>query len=258
MIDLTTKTARTIAEAVRRRELTAVAVAQSALERIGQLNATLHAFITVTRDEALAAAEQVDQQDRRGPGRQLAAGGRPDGDQGQLLDQGGPRPRAARRCSPTSSRRGRDGRGPAQGGRLRAGRQVGDARDGLRLHQPEPALRRLPQSVGHVPNSRREQRRQRRGAGHRDGARGRRRRHRRLEPAAGGPLRRRRREGHLRPRQPAWRHSASWSMDTVGPMARTVGDAAAHLAGHGRVRPQGSDHPPRRRSRLPGRARRRA
>ena len=34
MIDLTAHTARTIAESVRRRELTAVAVTQSALERI--------------------------------------------------------------------------------------------------------------------------------------------------------------------------------------------------------------------------------
>ena len=50
MIDLTTQTARTIAESVRRRELTAVAVTQAALERIEQLNATLRAFITVTRD----------------------------------------------------------------------------------------------------------------------------------------------------------------------------------------------------------------
>ena len=82
MIDLTTMTARKIAEAVRRRELTAVAVAQAALDRIGRLNETLHAFITVTRDEAIAAAERVDQAGRRGPGERPAAGGRPDGDQG--------------------------------------------------------------------------------------------------------------------------------------------------------------------------------
>ena len=52
MIDLTTQTARKIAESVRRRELTAVAVTQAALERIGQLNGTLRAFITVTRDDS--------------------------------------------------------------------------------------------------------------------------------------------------------------------------------------------------------------
>jgi aspartyl-tRNA(Asn)/glutamyl-tRNA(Gln) amidotransferase subunit A len=62
MIDLTTMTARTIAEAVRRKDVTAVAVAQAALERIARLNDTLRAFITVTRDEAMAAAEQVDRQ----------------------------------------------------------------------------------------------------------------------------------------------------------------------------------------------------
>ena len=60
MIDLTTLTARKVAEAVRRRELTAVAVTQAALERVDKLNATLHAFITVMRDDALAAAADVD------------------------------------------------------------------------------------------------------------------------------------------------------------------------------------------------------
>ncbi len=62
MIDLTTMTARKIADAVHRREITAREVAQSALDRIGRLNEALRAFITVTRDEAMAAAEQVDRQ----------------------------------------------------------------------------------------------------------------------------------------------------------------------------------------------------
>ena len=62
MIDLTTMTARKIADAVRRREIAAVEVARSALERIGRLNEALRSFITITRDEAMAAAEQVDRQ----------------------------------------------------------------------------------------------------------------------------------------------------------------------------------------------------
>ncbi len=77
MIDLTTMTARKIAEAVRRRELTAVAVAQAALERIARLNDTLHAFITVTRAEAMAAAEQVDRQVAAGRGDALPLAGVP-------------------------------------------------------------------------------------------------------------------------------------------------------------------------------------
>ena len=77
MIDLTTMTARTIAESVRRRELTAVAVAQAALERIGLLNETLRAFITITRDEAIAAAERVDQQVAAGRGNDLPLAGVP-------------------------------------------------------------------------------------------------------------------------------------------------------------------------------------
>jgi aspartyl-tRNA(Asn)/glutamyl-tRNA(Gln) amidotransferase subunit A len=77
MIDLTTMTARKIAESVRRRELTAVAVAQAALERIGLLNETLRAFITITRDEAIAAAERVDQQVAAGRGNELPLAGVP-------------------------------------------------------------------------------------------------------------------------------------------------------------------------------------
>jgi aspartyl-tRNA(Asn)/glutamyl-tRNA(Gln) amidotransferase subunit A len=77
MIDLTTMTARKIAEAVRRREITAVAVAQATLERIGRLNESLRAFITVTRDEAMAAAEQVDKQISAGRGDTLPLAGVP-------------------------------------------------------------------------------------------------------------------------------------------------------------------------------------
>jgi aspartyl-tRNA(Asn)/glutamyl-tRNA(Gln) amidotransferase subunit A len=77
MIDLTTQTARTIAEAVRRRELTAVAVTQAALDRIAGLNATLHSFITVTHDQALASAEEVDRQIAAGQGDRLPLAGVP-------------------------------------------------------------------------------------------------------------------------------------------------------------------------------------
>jgi aspartyl-tRNA(Asn)/glutamyl-tRNA(Gln) amidotransferase subunit A len=77
MIDLLGQTARTIAESVRRRELTAVAVAQAAMERIEQLNSTLRAFITVTRDLALIAAEAVDRKVAAGQGRELPLAGVP-------------------------------------------------------------------------------------------------------------------------------------------------------------------------------------
>jgi aspartyl-tRNA(Asn)/glutamyl-tRNA(Gln) amidotransferase subunit A len=60
MIDLTTSTARGVADAVRRREVSAVEVARATLERIGRLDPALRAFITVTGDEALRAAERVD------------------------------------------------------------------------------------------------------------------------------------------------------------------------------------------------------
>ncbi len=60
MIDLTASNAREIARRVQRREVSAVEVARSALERINGLNEQLHAFITVLPDAALAEAERVD------------------------------------------------------------------------------------------------------------------------------------------------------------------------------------------------------
>ena len=87
--------------------------------------------------------------------------------------------------------------------------------------------------------------------------RGRRRRHRRLEPAAGGALRRRRREGHLWPRQPARRHPAELVDGHRRPDGPHGGRRRRALAGHGRPRPQGPDHPPRHGPRLPGRPQRR-
>ena len=77
MIDLTQHTAQTIAASVRRRELTAVGVTQSALERVDQLNPKLHAFITVTRDLAIAAAEEVDKKIAAGQGENLSLAGVP-------------------------------------------------------------------------------------------------------------------------------------------------------------------------------------
>src|SRR5262249_59402098 len=60
MIELTTTNARAIAQRVRVREISAVEVARSALDRIARLDGALHAFITVTPEHALRAAEEVD------------------------------------------------------------------------------------------------------------------------------------------------------------------------------------------------------
>lgn len=77
MIDLTTMTAQKAAAAVRRRELTAVAVTEASLARIEKLNDTLHAFITVTKDQALAAAADVDRKVAAGQGGKLPLAGVP-------------------------------------------------------------------------------------------------------------------------------------------------------------------------------------
>ena len=77
MIDLTKETAHTIAAAVRQRELTAVAVTQAALDQIARLDPTLHAFITVIPDRALASAAEVDRQIAAGHGDRLPLAGVP-------------------------------------------------------------------------------------------------------------------------------------------------------------------------------------
>jgi aspartyl-tRNA(Asn)/glutamyl-tRNA(Gln) amidotransferase subunit A len=60
MIDPTMATAREIAGGVRARQLRAVEVARAALDRIERLDPALRAFITVTGEAALEAAERVD------------------------------------------------------------------------------------------------------------------------------------------------------------------------------------------------------
>jgi aspartyl-tRNA(Asn)/glutamyl-tRNA(Gln) amidotransferase subunit A len=77
MIDLTTMTARKLSESVRRRELTAVAVTEAALELIEKRNGSLRAFITVMRAEALAAAAEVDRSVAAGQGNALPLAGVP-------------------------------------------------------------------------------------------------------------------------------------------------------------------------------------
>ena len=77
MVELTKQTARGIAGAVRRRELSAVAVTEAALGRIGKLNGTVNAFITVMREEALAAAGEVDRKVAAGEGGGLSMAGVP-------------------------------------------------------------------------------------------------------------------------------------------------------------------------------------
>ena len=53
------------------REVSSVEVAEAYLDRIDEVDGTLHSYITVTREEALAAARRADQEiaagQRRGP-----------------------------------------------------------------------------------------------------------------------------------------------------------------------------------------------
>lgn len=72
MIDPTATTARDLASRVRRREVSAVEATRAALGRIEGLNERLRAFITVTPEAALAEAEAVDRAVAAGEDRPLA------------------------------------------------------------------------------------------------------------------------------------------------------------------------------------------
>ena len=255
MIDLTTQTARKIAESVRRRELTAVAVTQAALERIGQLNGTLRAFITVTRDLALAAAEEVDRKIAAGQGKDLPLAGVPLAIKDSFWTKG------VRTTGGTKVLAGfvpsEDATAVARlksAGCVLVGKSMmHEMAYGFTSRNPHYGDCRNPWDTTRIPGGSS-------GGNAAALATG------MVLAAVGGDT------GGSN-RQPAAlcgvvgvkvtygrvsRYGGiplSWSMDTVGPMSRTVGDAAALVAGHGRVRPQGPDHPPRRRARLSGRAR---
>ena len=250
MIDLTTLTARKVADAVRRRELTAVAVTEAALERIDKLNPTLHAFITVMKDEALAAAAEVDRKLASGQGAAMPLAGVPTA----IKDSFWTRefaPPAARRSSQTSfqARMPRLWRGsetqaasswasrrctkwpmvsPAAirstetattPGTCRASPAAAAA--GMRPHSPRAWC--LPPSVA-IRADRIDSRPRSVASSALKVTYGRVSRH------GGIPL--------------------SWSMDTVGPMARTVGDAAALLSVMAGLRPQGHSDATRRSSQV--------
>ena len=65
-VDLTTLTLVEISELVRRRKVSPVEVTTACLQRIERLNPTLNAFITVTRDAALARARRAEEEIQRG------------------------------------------------------------------------------------------------------------------------------------------------------------------------------------------------
>jgi aspartyl-tRNA(Asn)/glutamyl-tRNA(Gln) amidotransferase subunit A len=77
MIELTNLTATKVANSVRGKELSAVSVVKSALSRIEALNNPLQAFITVTAERALAAAERIDREVAAGRGGELPLAGVP-------------------------------------------------------------------------------------------------------------------------------------------------------------------------------------
>ncbi|MBI4060363.1 MAG: Asp-tRNA(Asn)/Glu-tRNA(Gln) amidotransferase subunit GatA [Elusimicrobia bacterium] len=65
-MDITEKSAVQIAEAVKKGEMTAEAVAAAHFARIGKLDATVKAFLAVTKERALEQARRVDEKRKKG------------------------------------------------------------------------------------------------------------------------------------------------------------------------------------------------
>ena len=138
-LDILTASAR-----IREGSLTSVALAESCLARIEELNGDLNAFITVTRDDALAAARDADRDlvhgRWRGPLHGIPISLKDLIDQQGVVDHrrlGGARPGAGRRRRPRHRRgaaRGRSARRQDQPARVRV--RDDERRVGVRAGAP--------------------------------------------------------------------------------------------------------------------------
>ena len=256
MIDLTTQTAQTIAEAVRRRELTAVAVTQSALDRIARLNATLHSFITVTSDQALESAEAVDRQIAAGQGDQLPLAGVPMAIKDSFWTKGvrttgGTKILAEFVPSEDATAVSR----LKTAGCVLVGKSLmHEMAYGFTSRNPHYGDCRNPWDTSRIPGGSSGGNAAALATGMALAAVGR--RHRRLKPPARRALWNRRRQNYLWPSQPAWRAPAL----LVNGYRRTDGAHRGRcrgiVAGDGRARSPRSDDAPRPRSGLCGHAQR--
>src|SRR4030095_14198051 len=64
--DLTSLTLKQASELLRRKETSAAELTRASLTRIEHHNPTINAFITITREQALAAAREMDAELKRG------------------------------------------------------------------------------------------------------------------------------------------------------------------------------------------------
>ena len=94
--DLTTLTLRQASDLVRRKRVSAVELTEACLTRIDRYDRAINTFITMTREEALTAARNLDGELRRGTA--SYCGGRLDGYQHALVSvRPGGTPRVRRR-----------------------------------------------------------------------------------------------------------------------------------------------------------------
>ena len=215
-----------LAAKIRAGALSPVELTEALLERIAALDGRLHAFIAVTRERALAEARAAeialrggqdlgplhgipyaakDLFDVRGvpttAGTRLLAGNVAKEDAAVVRRLAGAGMVLARQ----------DLHGPVRLRRSRREPRPGHAAQPVALDAPRPG--RLVQRLGRGGWS----------GARPDGAR---QRHRRLGPAASRPLRHRRPQDDRRAREPGGRLPASFTLDSVGPLTRTVEDAA--------------------------------
>ena len=225
MSELTTMTAADLSAALASKDVSATEVAQAHLDRIAAVDGRVHAFLHVAVEEALAAAERVDEQ--RAAGVQLGPlAGVPVAlkDVFTTTDMpttaGLPDHRkvaaAVRRDDhqPPAPRRGHHPR-QDQHGRVRHG-----------LLDRELRVRPDPQPVGPVPGARRVVGWLGRVGGCVRGAAGHRHGHRRVDPPARSGLRHYRDEAYLRRQLPV-------RADRVRVLARHARPAGPHGAGRG-------------------------
>ena len=64
--DLTTLTLKQASDLLRRRDASPVDLTQACLKRIEQYNPSINAFITVTKEQALAAAREMETEQKAG------------------------------------------------------------------------------------------------------------------------------------------------------------------------------------------------
>ena len=198
--NLSALTLREASELLRRKDVSPVDLTQACLDRIERHDRAINAFITVMREQALAAAREMESraQTRDAP---WTAPRDSDRAQGQHRHRRNPDDGRQRRLQGSGSRRGRRRRRPAEEGRRRRSGQTESSRIRARRNVSRHLLRAGAQSVGARSGVRRVIRRFCRRCRGRHVLRHARHRHRRVHPHSRVVVRHCRIQADVRTRQ---------------------------------------------------------